>query len=99
MEQAFSTAFAEETITPDDLHEHTQALAILYGELRATHLEAHLQIKPYLTEQQVTHYDMLRGYADGGTGAGHEHTGIDCKLAQNPKGCVFQFRGAFAMSH
>ena len=61
-EQKFSAAFASSTITPTELQKQTESLAALYGELRATHLEAHLEITPMLSLEQITTYNTLRGY-------------------------------------
>jgi hypothetical protein len=37
-------------------------IAELQGELRFTHLNAHLETKKILSPQQVAKYDELRGY-------------------------------------
>jgi len=37
-------------------------LALLYGELRKTHLQAHLQINPLLSTEQIKKYNQIRGY-------------------------------------
>jgi hypothetical protein len=37
----------------------------LQGELRFTHLNAHLEMKKILSPQQVAKYDELRGYGKG----------------------------------
>jgi hypothetical protein len=39
----------------------------LQGELRFTHLNAHLEMKKILSPQQVAKYDELRGYGKGTT--------------------------------
>lgn len=61
-EGALSRAFATETITPEALRQQTQELAALYSELRAAHLEAHLEITPLLSAEQIERYDRIRGY-------------------------------------
>jgi Spy/CpxP family protein refolding chaperone len=61
-EQELSASFASGTITPAKLQTQTELLAALYAELRATHLEAHLEITPMLSPQQITAYNTLRGY-------------------------------------
>lgn len=33
-----------------------------YGELRKTHLQAHLQINPLLSAEQIKKYNQIRGY-------------------------------------
>ncbi|MDQ3248561.1 MAG: hypothetical protein M3Q45_05060, partial [Chloroflexota bacterium] len=40
------------------------ALAERYGQLRAIHLRAHVQVVGLLSSEQITLYDQLRGYAD-----------------------------------
>ena len=44
------------------LREATDQIAVLYGELRYTHLTAHLAAQALLTEEQIAAYDRLRGY-------------------------------------
>jgi uncharacterized small protein (DUF1192 family) len=41
----------------------TQRIALLRGEIRAIHLEAHLAVDPLLTETQREAYLRLRGYS------------------------------------
>lgn len=72
-EQDLSKGFANGTIGPEKLNHHTQSLATLYGELRATHLNAHLQIVPLLSPQQIEQYDQLRGYDNGQPSSVHNH--------------------------
>jgi Spy/CpxP family protein refolding chaperone len=61
-EAQFSQSFANQTITEAELQAQTEELAQLYGHLRATHLQAHLQITPLLSAQQIARYNTLRGY-------------------------------------
>jgi hypothetical protein len=70
-EQKLSASFASRTITPTELQFQTQALAVLYGKLRATHLEAHLEITPMLSPEQITTYNTLRGYASSEAPSDH----------------------------
>ena len=73
-EQALSQAFATTAVEPDSLEQQTQDLATLYGQLRATHLQAHLAITPLLSSEQVEQYNLLRGYGQGGhSSSGHSH--------------------------
>ncbi len=46
------------------------AAAALAGAYRLSHLETHRRMRLLLTEEQVAHYDRLRGYA-GGDGQQH----------------------------
>jgi hypothetical protein len=61
-EQELSASFVSGTITPTELQTQAASLAILYGELRKTHLEAHLEVTPILSPKQITTYNTLRGY-------------------------------------
>jgi hypothetical protein len=65
-ERHVSGAFAAGHMSPEMLSAQTRELGLLYAELRATHLRAHLQTKPILTKTQVARYNALRGYGDGG---------------------------------
>ena len=61
-EQKLSHAFASGNIINAELERETAELARLYGKLRTTHLQAHLQITPLLSAQQIEKYNRLRGY-------------------------------------
>lgn len=61
-ETQFSSDFANRSISQDEIKEQTEALGQLYGQLRAVHLQAHLQITPLLSAEQLTQYNALRGY-------------------------------------
>jgi len=61
-ERALDRAFAHGAIGPATLRSQVGAIAILQGELRAVHLEAHLAQHALLTPEQVAQYDVLRGY-------------------------------------
>ena len=61
-EQELSEAFASGKITNTELEKQIQELARLYGELRKTHLQAHLQINPLLSTEQIKKYNQIRGY-------------------------------------
>ena len=61
-EQQLSTAFAAGEIDSTKLKLQTEELSKLYSQLRVTHLQAHLQIKPLLKPDQIAAYNKLRGY-------------------------------------
>lgn len=61
-EQQLSTAFARGEIDSAKLKLQTEELSKLYSQLRATHLQAHLQIRPLLKPEQIAAYNELRGY-------------------------------------
>lgn len=68
-ERRLDSLFAHQTIDEEQLRALTTELAALQGELRFTHLRAHLAVTALLSAQQVQRYDELRGYGTGG----HEH--------------------------
>jgi Spy/CpxP family protein refolding chaperone len=61
-EQQLSTTFASGEINDAKMQAQTEELGKLYSQLRATHLQAHLQIKPLLEPEQIANYNKLRGY-------------------------------------
>ena len=69
-ETLLDKAFLERTVTRDGLREQLDALGLLRGELRFTHLAAHLETVDVLTDHQVMQYQSLRGYEGE---AGHRH--------------------------
>lgn len=69
-EQNLDLAFASERIDPTVLRSQVNAIANLQGELRAVHLEVHLAQRSLLTPEQISRYDVLRGY--GGNRTPHD---------------------------
>lgn len=63
-EAQFSADFTDRTISEDEIKRQTEALGQLYGQLRAVHLQAHLQITPLLSVEQIAQYNALRGYSN-----------------------------------
>ena len=61
-ERNLDQAFATGRIDPTDLRTRVSAIAVLQGELRVVHLEAHLVQRSLLTPEQVVRYNALRGY-------------------------------------
>ena len=72
-EKELSQEFANGIVDEEQLKQRLQGLARLYGELRSTHLNAHLQITPMLSPQQIKHYDQLRGYDATSPSSLHNH--------------------------
>ncbi len=66
LERVLDEAFAERRANKDSLVAVTSHIAALAGELRATHLAAHLELDGLLTEHQVMVYQRVRGYEHGG---------------------------------
>ena len=56
--------FSNGSIDEAGLRAATESIAALRGQIRASHLFAHLQLKTVLTQHQVHLYDLLRGYGD-----------------------------------
>lgn len=71
-EAALDGLFARGEIDRKALHEAVSEIARLQGELRAAHLDAHLETRALLSPHQIVRYDELRGYGKGNH-AGHTH--------------------------
>ena len=69
-EAALDSAFKSNAIDRDKLAMLLGEAERLRAELRSTHLAAHLQVTPLLSEEQKTLYASLRGYGDGHSGHG-----------------------------
>jgi hypothetical protein len=74
-ERTLDRAFVNGAIEPATLRSQTGAIASLQGELRAVHLEAHLAQRALLTPEQITRYDVLRGYRGNSTPHDTRHGG------------------------
>ncbi len=61
-ERHLNMRFSNAHIDEAALREATGAIAALYGQLRFTHLRAHLSVTELLTAEQIAAYDRLRGY-------------------------------------
>ena len=70
-ERQLDAIFRDREASQDRVRELTRDIARLQGELRATHLEAHIVTQALLTPEQVNRYDQLRGYDSGK----HHHDG------------------------
>jgi hypothetical protein len=62
-ERILDGQFAKGTITPELLARETAEIGQLQGQLRAVHLEAHLETKALLNAEQIAAYNKMRGYA------------------------------------
>ncbi len=77
-ESRLSAAFSRQTLSAAELQRQTSELGALYGKLRAAHLQAHLQITPLLSAEQIAQYNRLRGYSQPSDLPGrseHSHPG------------------------
>jgi hypothetical protein len=73
-EQGLETAFCARTIDATDLREHVARIAALQGELRAVHLSTHLATRALLNNDQIEHYNQVRGYMGSDAGPDqHNH--------------------------
>lgn len=70
-ERELDTAFATASPPLPGLEEKVAEIARLEGELRATHLRAHVETRGVMSAAQVARYAALRGY----TTADHDHEG------------------------
>jgi Spy/CpxP family protein refolding chaperone len=70
-ERQLDSLYATQKIDATQLRAVVAEIAKLQGELRFTHLNAHLEMKKNLLPPQVAKYDELRGYTTGA--AQHQH--------------------------
>jgi len=61
-EQGLENEFRAGRIGEADLKTRVDRIATLQGQLRAVHLRAHLGTRSVLSEDQIQHYNELRGY-------------------------------------
>ena len=72
-ERRLDELFASKTVSRQSLAASVNAIAAIQGELRATHLQAHLDQTEILSAAQRAEYSQLRGYADAGPHLQHRH--------------------------
>ncbi len=65
IEQDMEEAFANKTITEENLIALLDKSANLYGQLRFVHLSAHLDTAQIMTTEQIQMYNEMRGYDEG----------------------------------
>jgi Spy/CpxP family protein refolding chaperone len=70
-ERKLDRLFASTSIAQDSLQESVARIGELQADVRAAHLEAHLEQAKILTPEQSAHYVRLRGYH--ASGAHHAH--------------------------
>ena len=70
-EKQLDSLYATQKMSETQLRAIVGDIAKLQGELRFTHLNAHLEMKKILSPQQVAKYDELRGYGKGATQQQH----------------------------
>ncbi|NNK49885.1 MAG: hypothetical protein HKP01_13510 [Gemmatimonadetes bacterium] len=63
-ERHLNLRFRRGHLDEEDLASATREIARLHGELRYTHLRAHLATRDVLEQEQVAEYDRLRGYTN-----------------------------------
>ena len=61
-EERLEAAFHSATITEAELRSRVARIAMLQGELRMSHLRAHLTTRSTLSDAQIVRYNELRGY-------------------------------------
>ncbi|MBI3576257.1 MAG: hypothetical protein HY083_11500 [Gammaproteobacteria bacterium] len=71
-ERELDRLFAGGGITGEDLRTALEQVGSLQAEVRRIHLQAHIEQRKILTEQQITRYEELRGYASH-AGRAHQH--------------------------
>jgi Spy/CpxP family protein refolding chaperone len=69
-ERELDALFASKQVTRGRLAAQLDRIGALQGQLRAVHLEAHLEQVRILTPEQTSRYAALRGYSGEGSGHG-----------------------------
>ena len=72
-ERELDRLFAERRVERAKLVRIANRVAALQGELRLTHLLAHVETTALLSPAQIQRYDTARGYGDGVSHSGHAH--------------------------
>lgn len=72
-ERRLDELFASKSISHRSLASSVSSIASLQSELRATHLQAHLDQTEILSAAQTAKYWQLRGYAHAGSQPHHGH--------------------------
>ncbi len=72
-EKAVDQAFKSGTADAREVAARVAEANRLLGEVRLSHLLAHVEITPLLTPAQRARYAVLRGYAGGGAHQRHKH--------------------------
>jgi len=72
-EQSLDALFASKQITQAQLGESLSKIGSLQAQLRAVHLDAHLEQTRILSPQQTAKYNELRGYSSAGNPSGNDH--------------------------
>lgn len=62
IERSMDTKLKEKKLDSKTMKSLTQRSAQIYGDLRFTHLQAHLEMVTILTKEQIAAYNQLRGY-------------------------------------
>lgn len=73
-EKRLDDSFASKTVSRESLANSVSSIAAIQGEIRATHLQAHLAQNAILTPAQKAEYRRLRGYADADSPHHREHS-------------------------
>jgi hypothetical protein len=73
-ERKLDELFASKSVSHQSLETSVNAIAAIQSELRATHLQAHLDQTEILSAAQKSEYAQLRGYADANPHLHHRHS-------------------------
>jgi Spy/CpxP family protein refolding chaperone len=75
-ERTLDRLFAEGRASGESATTETASIGELQGRLRSVHLAAHLEMRAFLTPDQIATYVRLRGYGDGAEPPHqHHHSG------------------------
>lgn len=74
-ERELDRQFAGGQASAGEVRAQTERIGQLQAELRAAHLQTHLEQTALLTPQQIAHYQRLRGYSAAQAEPQHSHQG------------------------
>lgn len=73
LERALDTYFQSGVADATTVDRITSQIGVLYGQLRAAHLRAHVATRAILTDMQVAAYQTIRGYDGARPKPAHKH--------------------------
>jgi Spy/CpxP family protein refolding chaperone len=71
-ERSLDRLFASHSVTPEALGNSLARIGKLQGQVRQTHLDAHLKLTALLSPEQIKQYNRLRGYEPTQGNENHE---------------------------
>ncbi len=87
LESALDAGFRSQSFTQKSLRAALDQIARVRGELRFSHLSAHLQTPSVLNESQIARYNQLRGYTSNTDPCANVPQGHNASMWRKHNGC------------